>query len=119
MENANLSQSNLLTDEVDVDLDMFGTTMIDGVGSHIDSVDIVAVDDHRQGNQDMQLLEDSSQPTALSHHMGHSAVLRLSTGAGHRSLALGRPGYQIVAEEDVEAGGGAASVGAARPINSE
>ena len=58
MENANLSQSNLLADEVDVDLDMLGTTMMDGVGSHIDTAGIVAVDDRRQGNQDVQLLEE-------------------------------------------------------------
>jgi hypothetical protein len=69
-ENANLSQSHLLADEVDVDLDMLGTTMMDGVGSHIDNADIVAVYNRRQGNRDMQLLEELSQLAALGHHMG-------------------------------------------------
>ena len=48
MENTNLSQNNFLAYEVDVDLNMLGTTMMDGVGGHIDSTNIVAVDDCRQ-----------------------------------------------------------------------
>ena len=113
MENANLSQSNLLTDEVDVDLDMLGTTMMDGVGGHIDNADIVAVDNRSQGNRDVRLLEELPQPAALGHNMGHSVILRLIIGAGHRSLALGGPGHQIVTEEDAEAGGREACVGVA------
>ena len=61
MENANLSQSNLLADEVDVDLDMLGTTMMNVVGSHIYSADIVTADDRCQGNRDVQLLEELPQ----------------------------------------------------------
>ena len=50
MENMNLSQSNLLMDKEDADLDMLGTMMMDGVRGHIDSADIVTLDDCRQQN---------------------------------------------------------------------
>jgi hypothetical protein len=49
--------------------------------------------------------------------MGHSTVLRLNTGAGHRSSAFGGLGDQIIAEEDAKPGGRAARVGAARPVS--
>jgi hypothetical protein len=49
--------------------------------------------------------------------MGHNTVLHLGTGAGRRGLALGGPGHQVVAEDDAEAEGGAACVGAARPVS--
>jgi hypothetical protein len=47
MEHPNLSQSNLLTDEVNIYLNMLRATMINGIGGHVDSTNIVAVDDRR------------------------------------------------------------------------
>jgi hypothetical protein len=43
MEHPDLSQSNLLTDEVNVDLNVLRATMTDRVGGHVDNIDIVAV----------------------------------------------------------------------------
>ena len=43
MENSNLAESHLLTDEVDVNLDVLGTAVVDRVGCHIDSADVVTV----------------------------------------------------------------------------
>jgi hypothetical protein len=43
MEHPDLSQSNLLMDEVNVDLNMLHATMMDRVGGHVDGTDIVAV----------------------------------------------------------------------------
>jgi hypothetical protein len=57
VEHPNLSQSNFLADKVDVDLDMLRATMMDGVGGHVDSTDIVTVDDCRRRNGCMKLLE--------------------------------------------------------------
>ena len=45
MKNPNLSQGDLLTDEVNVNLNVLRATMMNGVGCHVDSADIVAVGD--------------------------------------------------------------------------
>ena len=44
MKNTNFVESHLLADEVDVDLNVLGTAMVDQAGSHLDGADIVAVD---------------------------------------------------------------------------
>jgi hypothetical protein len=56
------------------------------------------------------------KPTALGHSMGNRVVLSLSTGTGHRRLALGGPRDQVFAEEDTIAGCRAPGVRTARPI---
>lgn len=48
MEHPNLSQRTLLTDEVDANLNMLHATMMYGVGRHVDSTHIVAVDNRHQ-----------------------------------------------------------------------
>jgi hypothetical protein len=45
MEHSDLPQGNLLTDEVDVNLDVLRAAVMDRVGCHVDSTDVVAVDD--------------------------------------------------------------------------
>ena len=117
MENANLAESHLLTDEMDVDLNVLGTAMVDRVGCHIDSADVVTVDNCGDLQWNMKFLKKLSKPTALCDHMSNSPVLGLCTGPGHRGLPFGRPGHQAVAEEDAEAGGGAARVGAPCPVS--
>ena len=57
MENTDFPQGDLLADKVDVDLDMLGATMMDRVGGHIDRADVVVVDNGRNSNRDMKLLE--------------------------------------------------------------
>ena len=56
MKNPNLSQGDLLTDEVNINLNVLRATMMNGVGCHVDNADIVAVDNHRQSNGDVELL---------------------------------------------------------------
>lgn len=45
MQDANLSQRHLFMDEMDIDLDVLGATVLDRVGRHADNADVVAVDD--------------------------------------------------------------------------
>ena len=117
MEHPNLSQSNLVADEVNVDLDVLRATMVDKISGHIDNANIVIVNDGRRGNGRVELLEKLTKPTPLAHGMGNRAVLSLSTGTGHRRLALGGPRDQIVAEEDAVAGCRAPGVWTARPVH--
>jgi hypothetical protein len=65
MEHLNLSQSNLVTDEVNVDLDVLRAMMVDRTSCHIDSANIVTVHDGRRGNGRVELLEKLTKPTTL------------------------------------------------------
>jgi hypothetical protein len=65
----------------------------------------------------MELLEKLAQPAALSNSMGDNMILCFSTGVRDSVLSLGEPGYQVIAEEDAEAGGGATHVRAAHPVS--
>ena len=42
MKDANLSHGHLLANQVDVDLDMLGATVVDGISSHVNGANIVA-----------------------------------------------------------------------------
>jgi len=57
MEHLNLSQSNLLTDKVNIYLNMLRATMMNWIGGHVDSTDIVSVDDRRRRDGCVELLE--------------------------------------------------------------
>jgi hypothetical protein len=72
MEHPNLSQSNLLVDKVDVDLNMLRATMMDRVSGHVDSADIVTVNNCRRRDGCMKLLKQLTQPTGLSHSVRNS-----------------------------------------------
>jgi hypothetical protein len=103
VENTDFPQGDLLAGKVDVDLDMLGATMMDRVGGHIDRAGIVAVDNGRNSNRDVKLVEKLAQLTTLGDDVGDGSVLRFSTGAGDCGLALGGPRHQVIAEEEAEA----------------
>jgi hypothetical protein len=44
VEDSNVSNSNTLMDEVEINLNMLGALMLDGVNGEVDDVDIVVVD---------------------------------------------------------------------------
>jgi hypothetical protein len=98
MEDPNLSQSHLLTDEVDVDLDVLRAAMMNWVGCHVDSTNIVSKNNSRRRNRDVKFLEKLPQPAAFGHNMCHGPVLSLSAGAGDCGLSLGCPRDEVVAE---------------------
>ena len=91
MKNPNLSQGDLLKDEVKVNFNVLRATMMNGVGCHVDSTDIVAVDNRRRSNGDVELLQELAQPTTLGHHMSNITVLCFCIGAGDCGLTLGGP----------------------------
>jgi hypothetical protein len=92
MEHPNLSQSNLLADKVNVDLNMLRATMMNWICGHIDSTDIVTVDNRRRRYGCMKLLKQLAKPTSLSHSVRNSTILSLRTRTRDRSLAFGGPG---------------------------
>jgi len=106
MKDTNITSGNPLSDEVEVDLDVLGALMLNGVGGHVDGADVVAVDQSSSTKRDVKFLEKLSQPRRLYNSIGDSAILSLSTGARDGLLPLGRPRNQIITEEHGIARGG-------------
>jgi hypothetical protein len=117
MQYADLAQSDLFADKVNVNLDMLGAPMMNRICRHVDCTHIVAINDSRTSNQDVELLKYLSKPAAFGDSMGDGTVLSLSTGARDNGLALGRPGDQVVAEVDTVAGCGAPGIRTSAPVS--
>ena len=99
MKNSNVPQRNTVSNEVEVDLDVFCTLMLNWIRGHVDSVHVIAEDDSGTGKWATELLEELAEPTSFSDGVGDSPILRFCTGAGDGVLTLGGPRNQIVAEE--------------------
>ena len=100
MKNPNLTERHLLTNEVDVDIDVLCAAMLDRVTGHVNSTDVITEDNSRGRKGTMKLKKKLAKPAALSHSMSHRSVLRLGTGERHRGLVFGGPGHKVVAEID-------------------
>ena len=57
---------------------MFGALMLNGVRRHVDSADVVTIDQHSTAKRGMELLEKLSQPGRLSNGVGDSTFLQLN-----------------------------------------
>ena len=97
MKNPNLSQGDLLTDEVNVNLNVLRATMMNGVGCHVDSADIVAVDNRRRSNGN--IMHDPHEP----HLSMIKQILRYLKGTLSSGLHIGvGPVQSLVAYSDAD-----------------
>jgi hypothetical protein len=116
MKDADLTNDNLLSDEMKFNLDMLRALMLNGVGGEVHSADVVTVDESAAQCQSLELMQELAQPGGLSHTIGYGTVLSFGAGAGDDNLPLGRPGDQVVPEEHDKARRGATSVRAGSPV---
>jgi hypothetical protein len=91
MEDADLTDGNLLSDKMKINLHMLGALMLNGVGGEVHGADIVAVDKSALRRWGLELVEQLTQRSGLSHAVGNDTILGLSAGAGDNGLPLGRP----------------------------
>jgi hypothetical protein len=99
MEDAELTDGNLLSDKMKINLHMLCALMLNGVGGEVHGADIVAVDKCAPRRWGLELVEQLTQPSGLSHAVGNGTILGLSAGAGDDGLPLGRSGNQVVPQE--------------------
>jgi hypothetical protein len=116
MEDTDLTDDDLLSDKMKINLHMFRALMLNGVGGEVHDADIVAVDESAPRWRSLELMQELTQPGCLGHTIGHSAVLSFCAGAGDNSLPLGGSEDQVVPEEHGIARRGASSVRAASPV---
>jgi hypothetical protein len=99
MEDVDLTDDNLLSDKMKINLHMLDALMLNGVGGEVHVVDIVTVAKCALRRRGLELVEQLTQPGGLSHVVGNSMILGLSAGAGDDNLPLGRSGNQVVPQE--------------------
>jgi hypothetical protein len=73
--------------------------MLNGVGGEVHDADIVVVDKCAPRRRGLELVEQLTQPSGLSHGVGNGTILGLSAGAEDDDLPLGRLGNQVVPQE--------------------
>jgi hypothetical protein len=116
VQDADITDGNAFPNEVEVDLDMLCTLVLNGVGGEVDGADVVAVDENALRQQSMELLEELPEPTNFSYAVGHGVILSLSARAGDDVLTLGGPGDEIVTEKHSVARGGPTCIRVTRPV---
>jgi hypothetical protein len=99
MEDVDLIDGNLLSDEMKINLHMLRALMLKGVGGEVHDADVVTVDESAARWRSLELMQELPQPGGLSHTIGDGTLLGFGAGAGDDSLLLGRPGDQVVSEE--------------------
>jgi hypothetical protein len=76
---------------VNVDLDVFGALMLDGVHGHVDITNIIIEHNHNRRRWSMKLVEELTNLASLGDGVSHITVLSLSAGTRDRVLLLRRP----------------------------
>jgi hypothetical protein len=100
-----------------INLNVLGPLVLNGVGGQVNGNNIIAVHNSGMLKRAMELVQQLTQPTRLGDSIGNRTILNLRTGSGNCCLMLGRPGNEIVPQEDVVPRGRTAGVGATSPIN--
>jgi hypothetical protein len=92
-----ITDGNAFLDELEVDLDMLCTLVLNRVGGEVDDADVVAVDESALWQWSMELLEELPEPTSFSH----DAILSLGTWSGDDVLTLRGLGDEVIVEEQM------------------
>jgi hypothetical protein len=89
MEDVDLTDGNLLSDKMKINLHILGALMLNGVGGEVHDADIVAVGKCAPRRRGLELVEQLTQSGGLSHAVGNDTILGLSARAGDDGLPLG------------------------------
>jgi hypothetical protein len=79
MQNPNVTNSNSLSDEVEINLNMLGTLMLYRIGGHVDCTDIVAIYQCCALEGGVKLQKKLAQPSGLCNSICHCAILGFCT----------------------------------------
>ena len=80
MKNSKITNGDPLLDEVEVNLNMLGSLMLNRIGGHVDGADVVTIHQRSSAKRGMKLLKQLAQPSSLGNTIGHGAILSFSTG---------------------------------------
>jgi len=111
MKNSKITNGNPLPNEVEINLNMLGSLMLNRVGGHVDGADVVTIHQRSSAKRGMKLLKQLAQPSSLGDTVGHG------TGSGDSILTLGGPRDEIVPEKHSIARGGFACIRTTSPVS--
>jgi hypothetical protein len=77
VQDMDITDGNVIPDEVVVDLDMLYTLVLNRVGGEVDDTGVVTIDETALRQRSMEHLEELSEPTSLGHAISHGAILSL------------------------------------------
>jgi hypothetical protein len=89
MEDTDLTNGNILSDKMKINLHMLGALILNGVGGEVHDTDIATVDKGAPRRQSLKLVEQLTQLGGLSHAVGNGTIFGLNAGAGDDGLPLG------------------------------
>jgi hypothetical protein len=112
-----MTESNLIADEVEINLYVLRALMLDWVAGHVDGADVITEDHCSSAERSVKLQKELAKPGSLSHGICNSTILGLGTGAGEGRLAFGGRGNEVGTEEHCITGCGFASVRADGPVS--
>jgi hypothetical protein len=117
MEDADLTDGDLFSDEVKINLHMLGALVLNEVVGEVHGTYVVAVDERTPWWRCLEFQQQLAQLGGLDHTVGDSAVLGLRTGAEDDGLPLGGSGYQVVSQKHRVAWSRAVSVWTTDPVS--
>jgi hypothetical protein len=75
MEDTDLTDDNLLLDEMKINLHMLHTLILNMVDGEVHGANVVTVDESATRWQSLELMQESAQPGGLSHTIGDGMIL--------------------------------------------
>jgi hypothetical protein len=99
MKNTHITNGNPFAHKVKVDLHMLGALMLDRIGRHVDSADVVTIYQSCLAERSMKLSQQLTNPSGFSNSIGDSPILSLGTGTRDSELSFRGPRDQIVTQE--------------------
>jgi hypothetical protein len=99
MEDTDLTDGYLLSDKMKINLHILGVLMLNMVGGEIHESDIVAVDKCAPRRQNLELMEQLTKLSGLSHTVSNGVILSLYTRAGDEGLPFGQLEHQVVPQK--------------------
>jgi hypothetical protein len=89
MENVDMIDGDLPSDQMEINLHMLDVLMLNEVGGEVHDTDIVIVDKGALRRRTLELMEQLAQPGGLSYAIGDGVVLSIRARPGHDRLSLG------------------------------
>jgi hypothetical protein len=74
VQNVNFSNGDLVTDKVEINLNMLSALMLNYVGYQVDDTDIVAIDKCSAGQRGVQFHEYLVKPTSLYNAISNNRI---------------------------------------------
>jgi hypothetical protein len=96
MEGMDLTDGDILSNKMEIDLYMLSALMLNEVGGEVHDDDIVIVDKRALKRRTLEFMEKLAYLGGLCYAVGDGAALSHHAGPGDDCLPFGHPGQHVV-----------------------